>query len=661
MIESKGGYTSVSALPKKTTDETPVKKVLKKKKKVDKYTSSNLTDLSSYKSDRKKDTKKKKVIKRIGKKNKKVVKKETIHQTPEQKLSSQHKTQTSVLVDKILKFCMVLTGKQLFPYQIAFAKRIIKAVITNDSQEVTALFARQSGKSETVSIVVSGLMVILPTLANTPAFANDPRFEKFKTGFWVGIFAPSQRQTKFVFGRIRTYLSGTSKDKNAKGTDILEELQIDFASNNGETVVITNALWDSKVTCVTASDNANIEGESLHFILCDETQDISDFVLEKSIFPMGSFYNASTVMIGTPNTRKGYFYGAIERNNKTYKRTKGKVKNHFEYDWRTIVKYNPNYRKFVDKERAKGENRDEFRMSYNLEWILSREMFLTEALLRDKVWNDDLSFVPTDLENQHVVGIDLGKAQDSTVIHVVEPDWINPVIQETAQQTKDGGFNEQYTVYKFKVKDVLELEGDNWEEQYETIMSYLRNFRIVRIVMDSTGVGSPIYDRLRIALPNIEVLPFSFQTASKSDLYKHFITELGAGRIQYPHHESIVEDNRIQSFHKQAVDMEKFYRGSYLVCQHPDRRGARDDYVDSLALACWAVKSANKVVQLDTVRKNHVIKPTLRQQTRRRRTSRRRDVMPTASGLGRNPLQNLHRNAIPVNKYVHAYGLAGQR
>lgn len=623
-----------------------VKKVIKnnRRRQTSKQSQDNLIDIQAYRSQVKNKTANSSDVQTINGTN---------VNEPEAKISAKYKTKTGVLVDKILRFCMALTGVTLFPYQVSFAKRIIKAVLTNDSSELTALFSRQSGKSETMSVVVAGLMVILPVLANTPAFMYDDRFTKYREGFWAGVFAPSQRQSKFVFGRIRSYLDGSTTRKSNASTQILEELGIEFSTNNGENVVISTPYWSSKVGCITASDNAKIEGESLHFILFDETQDISDFIISKSVMPMGSFYNASVVMIGTPTTRKGYFYEAIQLNLKKYKASKQKVKNHFQYDWRTVAKYNRNYYKTVEKEIEKGKHRDEFRMSYELEWILNREMFLTEAVLRDKVWDEDLAFVPADTERTHVVGIDLGKSRDDTVVTVVEPDWMNPVIHEVARNTADGGFNEQYTVYKFKVKDVLRIEGDDWDTQYTLIMDYLKNFKISRIVMDSTGVGSPMYDRMRVNLPEVEVVPFAFSTSSKSDLYKHFTTELGAGRISYPYADSIKSDHRIREFHQQAIDMEKSYSGTYMVCSHPDRRGAKDDFVDSLALACWAVRSAEEVVSVDSVHKKQIIVPTLKQRNRNRYTSRRRNVGQRGN-VGR---QRLVYN--DVESYVHAYDLAG--
>ena len=105
---------------------------------------------------------------------------------------------TTDLVNALYNFCEAYSGMVMYTYQTQFSKRVIRSVLVNDGAEITALFARQSGKTETVSITVGGLMIILPQLANMPMFADDPRISPFKDGLWVGIFAPSQRDRKSV-------------------------------------------------------------------------------------------------------------------------------------------------------------------------------------------------------------------------------------------------------------------------------------------------------------------------------------------------------------------------------------------------------------------------------------------------------------------------------
>ena len=109
------------------------------------------------------------------------------------------------LSKKILLFAEALTGRKFFPHQLQFAKRIVTAVLTNDSNTITSLMSRQSGKSFTVSATVSSLLVILPILANMPMFLDDKRFQLFQNGIMVGVFAPTLTQSQIIFNNIKEF------------------------------------------------------------------------------------------------------------------------------------------------------------------------------------------------------------------------------------------------------------------------------------------------------------------------------------------------------------------------------------------------------------------------------------------------------------------------
>ena len=265
---------------------------------------------------------------------------------------------TTDLVNRIYNFCEVYSGRVMYPYQGQFSKRIIRSVLENDGAELTALFSRQSGKTETVAITVGGLMIILPQLANMPMFLDDPRLQMFKDGFWVGIFAPSQRQAQTTYNRMR----GRMQCKEAQAVLQDPDFRLEFTTSNGQTVALSNGSF---CTAISASDGSNIEGESFKFIICEECQDISNFKIRKSIHPMGAAYNATICKIGTATTFKGDFYEAINRNKKEYEDGKLRIRNHFEYNYKVVMKYNPKYAKYIEREkRSLGETSDEFRMSY---------------------------------------------------------------------------------------------------------------------------------------------------------------------------------------------------------------------------------------------------------------------------------------------------------
>ena len=170
---------------------------------------------------------------------------------------------TSELVNLVFNFIEVYSGRTLYAYREQFAKRVIRSVLTNDGAEITALFARQSGKSETISDTSGGMMILLPQLANMPMFANDKRLQPFRDGLWIGIFAPSQRQAQITYNRIRSRLLSPSAEAVLNDPDF----NLQFTTSNGQTCSLSNGSF---VTAISASDGSSIEGESFKLIICEE-------------------------------------------------------------------------------------------------------------------------------------------------------------------------------------------------------------------------------------------------------------------------------------------------------------------------------------------------------------------------------------------------------
>lgn len=508
---------------------------------------------------------------------------------------------TQWLVNKVFQFCQTYSEITFYPYQEQFSKRLIRSLLENDGQEITALFARQTGKSETVATTVGGCMIILPILAKMPMFADDKRLSGFVKGLYVGIFAPSLRQAQTTFNRMKTRLSCKTSQT------VLAEFGLEFATANGQTVSLTHGSF---VTSVSASDRSNIEGDSYMLLICEECQDISSFKIRKSISPMGASYNATMIKIGTATTFKGDFYETIERNKKAYTEGKLQRRNHFEYDYKVCQKYNPKYAKYIEKEKfALGEHSDEFRMSYGLEWMLERGMFIDLESLERLSGDKTSSRVSSDLIREHVVGIDLAKKGDSTVITVVEVDWDNPQIVE--EQKTNSNEVLRYEVYNTHIKDWKELEGDNYDTQYYSILQYLKNFRVKRIMIDATREES-MADRMSVNLPHIEVVPCIFSSSFKSTMYSNLDSSIQCGRAKYPCDEETKKTREFQKFEEQMGELQKDYRGQLMVCSHPPVRGAHDDYCDSWALANYGASYKTEQETTQTHDENKLLKDTIR-------------------------------------------------
>jgi hypothetical protein len=478
---------------------------------------------------------------------------------PEDELS---KDFVNKLIDKIMEFMDVLVGHQLHPYQQPLAKRIIESVIIGDGEEITALAARQSGKSETIANTVSTLMLLMPRLAKI----YPDLLGKFKDGIWVGLFAPTESQAETLFSRTVTRLS------SERAQEILSDPEIDdvAAKAGGVTKMIRLKKSGSTLTMMTANPRAKIESKSFHLVVIDECQEADDFIVTKSISPMMAYYAGTMVKTGTPTTHKNNFYKSIQLNRRRQTGRNAR-QNHFQWDYRDVAKINPDYNKFIKKEIIRiGEESDEFQMSYNCKWLLERGMFVSSTLL-DELGDTSQKIVKTWHQTPVVVGVDPARKMDSTVVTVVWVDWDRP---------------DEFGYYDHRILNWLEIQGDDWEEQYFQIVNFLSNYDVLAIGIDANGVGDAVAQRLKILMPRAEVVSLTSSQSEQSKRFKHLQELLQRRSLAYPSH---AESRRLRiwkRFYQQMTDVEIKYKGPNFTVAAPDETYAHDDYVDSLAMAC---------------------------------------------------------------------------
>lgn len=466
------------------------------------------------------------------------------------------------LVDKVMQFMVVLVGHDLHPYQKPFARRLIESVIINDGEELTALAARQSGKSETIANVVSTLMVLLPLLAKI----YPDLLGKFKDGIWVGLFAPTEGQAETLFSRTVSRL--TSENAVA----VLGDPEIDDEAKRmgGVTRQIKLKNSGSTITMMTANPRAKIESKSFHLVIIDECQEADDFIVKKSIAPMMAYYAGTMVKTGTPTTSKNNFYQSIQLN-KRRQTGRGARQNHFQWDYRDVSKINENYAKFIKKEMLRiGEDSDEFQMSYNCKWLLERGMFVTASTM-DELGDTSQELVKVWHQTPVVVGIDPARKMDSTIVTVVWVDWDRP---------------DEFGYFDHRVLNWLELQGDDWEEQYFQIVNFLSNYDCLAIGVDANGVGDAVAQRLKILMPRAEVVALTSSQSEQSKRFKHLQALIQRRSLSFPAHAKTRRLRVWKRFYQQMTDAEVQFKGPNFMVAAPDEAYAHDDFVDSLAIAC---------------------------------------------------------------------------
>jgi hypothetical protein len=466
------------------------------------------------------------------------------------------------LVEKVMDFLKVLVGHDLHPYQKPLARRVIESVLINDGEEITALASRQSGKSETVADTVATLMILLPRLAKL----YPDLLGKFKDGLWVGLFAPTEGQAETLFSRTVTRLT------SERAIEIMGDPEIDdtAARVGGVTRQIKLKKSGSTITMMTANPRAKIESKSFHLIVIDECQEADDFVVSKSISPMLAYYAGTMVKTGTPTTSKNNFYRAIQMNRRR-QTGRGARQNHFQWDWKEVAKFNPNYEKFIRKEMLRiGEDSDEFQMSYNCKWLLERGMFVTSTIM-DKLGDTSQELVKSWHKTPVVVGIDPARKTDSTVVTVVWVDWDRP---------------DEFGYFDHRVLNWLEMQGDDWEEQYYQIVNFLENYDVLAVGVDANGVGDAVAQRLKLLLPRAEVMSLTSSPSEQSKRWKHLQALIQREMVSWPAHAKTRRLRTWKRFYQQMVDAEVQYKGPNFLVAAPDESYAHDDFVDSLSIAC---------------------------------------------------------------------------
>jgi hypothetical protein len=496
---------------------------------------------------------------------------------------------TEDVANLILKFAMTIKDP-LYTYQQVFARRVIVSVLERDGATVTALWARQVGKTEVIAVMSLAMAIMLPILHKT--FPGDSRFVPFNRGLNIGIYAPILSQAQVAFERMRDIVALESFE------DILADPDINLyiTTNKGDTLKFSNG---SVVRARSASPDSKIEGATHHLVLCEESQELLRSKVDKSIRPMLASTRGTMVQIGTANSSCGGFHGEIQLNIEQHKQ--GGKQNHFEFDYLLVIRERKaaydqdgrdshlSYERFINSEILRyGKDSPEFKMNYMCLW----QEATTIAVNADKFKAAALLDVEATLYRsttvRQVAGLDLAKINDSTVLTIGSIDLSKPIIDHNAMYGADGESN---VYYNKTIHYWLELQGsfEGDEGQYSKIVDALRQTAVDILVVDGTGLGSPIVERIMgLVGDSILVHPYVMSTPSKSALSTNYLTELHAGRIKYAAGPLTRDTIPYKKFEKQHLDLQKVVKNNVVVCQAPE--GEHDDFPLSAMYMAWAEK-----------------------------------------------------------------------
>jgi hypothetical protein len=116
----------------------------------------------------------------------------------------------------------------------------------------------------------------------------------------------------------------------------------------------------------------------------------------------------------------------------------------------------------------------------------------------------------------------------------------------------------------------------SWERQIATIERIARRYE-AQVLVDSTGVGDPIYERLRAL--GLLVRPFHFTAASKDQVIDNLAILIEQERLTLMDVE--VQTNELMSYEYEQMGSGRLRTSA--------PHGMHDDCVIALALAAWGM------------------------------------------------------------------------
>lgn len=485
-------------------------------------------------------------------------------------------------------------------YQDETAQAIVRASVNQTGEELVVQMSRQSGKSTCVADVAAGMMLLLPELYP----------EKWPNGGSVGFFGPTYDRSQLIFKKLRESLR----------PEALEAFGVSVTQKNGNTHSLSNGSF---ARCLTANKETSTEGNTWSICaIVDECQEVDDDVLLRNIWPQTVATGAPKIMIGTTYTEKKYFYTALQKyagtpNCLLFDVDRVIADRRSLYD-RTGDSRLLLYEKDFRQQLALRGKDDAIRMSFYLEWILERGMFITEERLAELA----LPYEQVSrFEFPCYAGLDLGKEMDSTVLTVasehapidltVKTPSGTPVFLKRGETLWDADAQRRHLF----ILCWLDFEGDRYTTQMAEVARFLTRFpRLVNCSWDRTGVGRGVEDILweesrRTFLgdqkrPLEEVFnafDFGGSQQTLSDFWEELMRMMpGKGLVHFPMGKAwnsamglrVAQGfvpKETHAFIREMTDLQKVWRGPMLKCMVEEGGGRHDDRPASLALCNWGV------------------------------------------------------------------------
>lgn len=394
--------------------------------------------------------------------------------------------------------------------------------VSDEKLQAQVGFTPHPGQAEVLEVYATGARTMVLCCGTRWGKSNLAAYlavrELLKDNRRIWIVAPSYELGGKIFSYVERYI--------AQG---FPQLQSGIVKRPAPRV---NTPWGSWLEVKSAENPAGLLGEELDLVIIDEASRVKRDVWTNYIFARLAMRQGRAVIISTP-FGKNWFYEEW---------VKADLLGHaFHFETRD----NP-YLPEGEWERAKEKlPTHAFRQEYEATFLEDAASVFRgiEHVIRDTLRD-------VDPDGFYVIGVDLAKSNDFTVLTVID------------QRTNE-------VVHFDRFQDV------DWTMQKARIVALAKRYNDARVVVDSTGLGDPISEDLRRA--GVMVDDFKFTNASKQNLVEKLSIFIEQRLVWIPDVPELTGE--LGAFGFTRTDGGRYVYGA--------PTGLHDDCVMSLALAVW--------------------------------------------------------------------------
>jgi hypothetical protein len=419
-------------------------------------------------------------------------------------------------------------------------------------RKLAILAPRGSGKSFALSVAVCIYMF----------------FNRFRD--LIFILAPTEDQASLIFNYCYRHFADNA---------FLDGLVKNYRFHNKPNITMKGGTVLRRAPLAPSNQGQAIRGQHPTFCIVDESPLIDDKLFIDNVEPAIVSNKAPFINLGTPKSKDNHMWRYLydDRYSDTFER--------MVFTWRDAVNpgraYSAPYTDddMAEKMREWGEDSIYWKTEYECQFVESVANIFNPELVKACLIEGMVMQLPGNYPNC-VVGVDIGKSVNSTVISV----W------STAKTATE---NVATLIYLEEIGP--KTGGHDIPYQRKRIMAISKDYGADKLIIDATGMGGAIEQDLRLACIELQIqfIPFVFTggpKGTKTQIYRDYVSYIQQNLVKVPHPDGL-EPNQAKLVNKwlrEHIDLEYTMDAANKTEKIAAPSGKHDDYCDSSAIALHA-------------------------------------------------------------------------